>query len=749
MKDIRTVPSDGLKGLKENWKSDILSGFVVFLIALPLSLGIAMASGVPPMAGIISAFIGGMVISLFSGSYVTINGPAAGLIVIVLTSVEKLGDGDLAVGYPYFLAATVISGFFLILMGLAKAGKLGDFFPLSVVHGMLAAIGIIIMSKQIHIVLGVKPSSKNPLDLLAEIPYSIMNMHPEIALIGLLCLVIMIFLVFFVKNKNIKKIPAPLIAVIVGMILAAIFQLDNPHDDTIFGSKFHLGPEYLVNLPDNFLGGFTFPNFGKIGTIDFWTVVMTVTLIQGLESMLSASAVEQLDPYKRHTNLNKDVVAVGIGSVVSGALGGIPIIAEIVRSSANISNGAKTRWSNFFHGVFVFLSVLLIPEIIHMIPLACLASLLVITGFRLASPKEFIHMYHLGKGQLIVFVGTMIGILATDLLKGIFIGLGIKLLMNIYYGAKINELFKVKFHIERDSKDNDCEVILEDSITFSNYLFLKEKLMQVPIEKNLKINFCNVTYIDHTALEHLIRMRMDRNIQEKSLTSFVGLELLKPLSHHHLAARVKSDVELVSTKNLSSRQLKIAELAEKHNFGFSCTAEPANYHLKKFNLFAITRISHEMNFLHGILGEGETDFHISDIVIFDRGDIVKSQNNVMTGMLVRHLPYPLPEFVLEREHLIDKLFVKLGYQDIDFEEYPVFSDKYLLAGKDEDKIREFFTSKMIKLFESNPIYYLESKGGMLFIQMKQGVLNVLEIELLLMFAKEFLKLGVKQTEKVS
>jgi hypothetical protein len=503
-----------------------------------------------------------------------------------------------------------------------------------------------------------------------------------------------------------------------------------------------------VNLPDNFLGGFTFPNFGKIGTVDFWTVVMTVTLIQGLESMLSASAVEQLDPYKRHTNLNKDVAAVGFGSIVAGFLGGIPLIAEIVRSSANISNGAKTRWANFFHGLFVLLSVLLIPQIIHMIPLACLASLLVITGFRLASPKEFLHMYHLGKGQLFVFVGTLVGILATDLLKGICIGLGIKLLMNIYYGAKINELFQPKVQIEKDSKNGEYEVILEDSITFSNYLFLKEKLLQIPIDKNLKINFCHVTYIDHTALEHLMRMRMDRNIQEKSLTSFVGLELLKPLSHHHLAARVKSDVELVSTKNLSSRQLKIAELAEKQNYGFSCTAEPANYHLKKFNLFAITRISHELNFLHGLLGVGESDFHVSDIVTFEKGDLVKSQNNVITGMLVRHLPYPLPEFVLEKEHLIDKLFVKLGYQDIDFEEYPIFSDKYLLAGKEEDKIREFFSSKLIKLFENNLVYYLESKDGMLFIQMKQEVLSVIEIEVLLMFAKEFLKVGLKQTEKV-
>ncbi|GAB4331767.1 MAG: hypothetical protein OHK0038_06890 [Flammeovirgaceae bacterium] len=747
MKDFKSIPSDGLKGLKENWKTDIVSGFIVFLIALPLSLGIAMASGVPPMAGIISAFVGGIVVSMFSGSHVTINGPAAGLIVIVVTSVEKLGNGDMTVGYPYFLAATVISGFFLIIIGLLKAGKLGDFFPLSVVHGMLAAIGIIIMSKQIHIVLGVIPFGKNPLDLLAEVPHSLMNMNPEIAFIGLTCLVVMIFLIFFVKNKTIKKIPAPLVAVMIGMILSFVFQLDKPHDDLIFGKLFHLGPEYLVNLPSNFVAGFTFPDFGKIGTLDFWFVVITITLIQGLESMLSASAVEQLDPYKRHTNLDKDIMAVGFGSMVAGFLGGIPIIAEIVRSSANISNGAKTRWSNFFHGMFVLLSVLLIPQVIHMIPLACLASLLVITGFRLASPKEFVQMYHLGKGQLIVFVGTMLGILVTDLLKGIFIGLIIKVLLNLYYGAKLGNLFKMKVNIQKKSEGN-YKVEIEECITFLNYLLLKEKLLKIPADSNIQIDFCNVNYIDHTSLVHLVRMRQDKNGSEKGEMHFVGLELLKPVSHHHLASRVKSDTELVSTQSLTTRQKQIAEYAENKGFGFSCTAEPSNPKLKKLNLFAITRISHELNFLDGMLNEGEADFHISDIVIPEKGALSKSHTNQVTGMLITHLPYAMPEFVLEREHLIDKLFVKLGYQDINFDEFPKFSNMYLLAGREEEKIREFFNPQLIKLMENNPIFYLESKAGMLFIQVKQGVLSAKEIESLIDFAKSFVKLGVKQSEKV-
>lgn len=747
MKDATSsIPSDGLKGLKAHWKSDIVSGFIVFLIALPLSLGIAIASGVPPMAGIISAFVGGMVISLLSGSHVTINGPAAGLIVVVLSSVERLGNGNLQEGYPHFLAATVVAGGFLILMGLAKAGKLGDFFPLSVVHGMLAAIGIIIMSKQIHVMLGVKPHAKGPLALIAEIPHSIATMNPKIALIGVLCLMVMIVLVFFVKNKTIKKIPAPLVAVVIGMLLAMLFRLDSPRQETIFGKSFQVGPEFLVDLPEDFWAGFTFPDFSKVPTLDFWIVVITITLIQGVESLLSASAVEQLDPYKRPTDLNKDIMAVGIGSAVAGFIGGIPIIAEIVRSSANISNGAKTRWSNFFHGLFVFLSVLLIPYIIQLIPLACLASLLVITGFRLASPKEFAHVYHLGKDQFIIFTGTIVGILATDLLKGVLIGLFIKILIGLYYGINLRNLFKANLSIQqRDNKT--IEVSLAGSITFSNYLSVKEKIARLPLQADIFIDFTNVSYLDHSSLERLLRMRQDRNLLEQGKIYFVGLELLKPTARHHLSSRVKSATELVSVHHLSQRQQNIATMASKNGYAFSCTAEPYNTKLKKFNYFSTTRLSHELNFIHGLIDQ-QTDFHVSDIVVFEKGVLEKNHTHTFTAIFVQHLPYHLPDFMLEKEYFIDKIMANFGYQDIDFTEFPKFSSAYRLSGKDENKIREFFTPSLLRLLEDTPVYYMEAKASMLFVQPKEGVLSASEIENLIKFTRQFLSLGVKQATRV-
>ncbi|MEY4210221.1 MAG: hypothetical protein RLZ92_600, partial [Pseudomonadota bacterium] len=370
-----SLPKTGLPGLVENWRSDLLSGFLVFLIALPLCLGIAMASGFPPMGGIITAIIGGLVVSRINGSFVTINGPAAGLIVVIVDAVQALGQGDAMAGYRYTLAAIVIASALQVLLGVFKAGKLSAFFPSSVVHGMLAAIGIIIMAKQIHTLLGVKPEAKSLLGVIAEVPHSIINMNPEVAFIGLCGLALLIAWAL-IKQPTLKMIPAPLLVVLMGLGLGQYFDLDHIHQylflpdaEILPHHEFSVGPSFLVAVPENFLAGFYFPDFSKIADHEFWISVVTIWLVGSLESLLSASAVDKLDPYRRNSNLNRDLTAVGIGNMIAGMVGGLPMIAEIVRSSANINNGAKTAWANFFHGGFLLIFVALFPKLIHEIPL--------------------------------------------------------------------------------------------------------------------------------------------------------------------------------------------------------------------------------------------------------------------------------------------------------------------------------------------------------------------------------------------
>ena len=504
---LSVLPKTGIEGLKENWRSDLLSGFLVFLIALPLCLGISMASGFPPSAGIITAIIGGMLVSRINGSFVTINGPAAGLIVVVLGAVQELGEGDAMAGYRYALAAIVIASALQIVLGLLKAGRLSSFFPSSVVHGMLAAIGIIIMAKQIHVMLGVAPEKGSSLlSTIAQVPHSIFNPNYEIAVIGLVGLGILIIW-SLIKNPILKMIPAPLVVVLVGIALAKYFDLDHEHmylflpDASFLSPHDHtVGPKFLVAISDNFMSSFNFPDFSKIGTLEFWEAVISIGLVGSLESLLSAMAVDKLDTYKRHADLDKDLTAVGIGNLVSGLIGGLPMIAEIVRSSANVNNGAKTQWANFFHGTFLLLFVVLFPRLIHSIPLAALAALLVFTGFRLASPSSFAHVMDIGKEQLFIFVVTIIGVLATDLLVGVALGIVAKFLIHILRGVKLKNLFKIYFTIEQKNSET-IEVHIVGSAIFSNFLALKTQLATV--EKGQSIIFyLNQAYlIDHTVME--------------------------------------------------------------------------------------------------------------------------------------------------------------------------------------------------------------------------------------------------------
>ncbi|MDP3902408.1 MAG: SulP family inorganic anion transporter [Methylococcaceae bacterium] len=540
------IPLTGLAGLKQNWRSDLLSGFLVFLIALPLCLGISMASGFPPSAGIITAIIGGILVSRINGSFMTINGPAAGLIVVVLGAVQELGEGDPMAGYRYALAAIVVASVIQILLGVFKAGRLSSFFPASVVHGMLAAIGIIIMAKQIHVMLGVAPEKGSSLlSTIAQIPHSLVNLNPEIAIIGLTGLAILIFW-SVIKNPTLKMVPAPLLVVLSGIALARYFDLEHQHMYLFLPDAHFLphheetvGPAFLVAISEDFMSSFYFPDFSKIATLEFWEAVVAISLVGSLESLLSAIAVDKLDPYKRHSKLDRDLTAVGVGNLVAGMVGGLPMIAEIVRSSANVNNGAKTQWANFFHGAFLLLFVVLFPRLIHSIPLAALASLLVFTGFRLASPKTFAQVMGIGKEQLFIFLATIIGVLATDLLIGVAIGILVEFLIHMLSGVRLNNLFRIYFAIEKkqDEKNNDTYIInLVGAAIFSNFIRLKADLAALEKGKTVVFQLNNTFLLDHTVMEFLHDFQ--HNYEEQAgRCIFIGMEYLDTYSRHPLAAR--------------------------------------------------------------------------------------------------------------------------------------------------------------------------------------------------------------------
>jgi len=528
----KQIPLDGLAGMKQNFLADLQSGFMVFLLALPLSLGIAKASDFPAIYGLVSAIIGGIVVSFFAGSRLTIKGPAAGLIVIASEGIHEFGGG--LPGWHLILGAIVVAGLIQVLFGLFKLGKLADFFSGATIHGMLAAIGLIIMSKQIHFLLGVDPAElkgKEPLELFAMIPASLAHENAHLTEIGIACLGILI--VFsFIKNKHVKKIPAPLVVLLVAIPLGMALHVKT--DGAIHNFA-------LINVPsiiDSFKAQFINVDFS--GALNqpgvFIEYVILFTLIGSIESLLTVKAIDGLDPYKRKSNANKDLIAVGIGNTFSAILGGMPMISEVARSSANVSYGGKTRWANFFHGAFLLIALLLALPVINMIPNSALAAMLIFVGFRLAHPREFKHMWHVGIDQFIIFITTVIMTLSTDLLIGVGSGILLELIVNMIHGAKLINLFKTRVDI--DEHGNQLQLNVKGDALFSNYLGLQKKIYGLPKGKHVNINLSNCGVIDHTTLHALNDFKNDYH-NEGGEVIISGYALHKSQGHAETSTRVK------------------------------------------------------------------------------------------------------------------------------------------------------------------------------------------------------------------
>jgi MFS superfamily sulfate permease-like transporter len=521
-------PATGFRGFTENWKDDLISGFLVSLIALPLSLSIAGASNFPPMMGVVSAIVGGILVSFLTNSELTIKGPAAGLIVISAEAVNELGKGNVVTGWHLALGAIVVAGLIQVVAGYLRLPRLADFFPLSAVHGMLAAIGIMIMSRQIHLAVGIAPSElagKDPLELLSMVPHSLMHMEYHIAIIGLVGLMIM-FGWRYLSFSFLKKIPPAMVVLFVAIGLGRVFHLFEPSFADF---------EPLIK-PGDFSVAYNISFAGMSGALlpVFVKYVAMFALVGSLESSLTVKAIDLLDPYKRTSDASRDLRSVGVANVVAGMLGGVPMISEVVSSSANINNGAKTRWANLFHGICLLIFVLFLVPVVKMVPVAALATMLIFVGFRLASPAEFTDIYHIGKEQLIIFLVTIIATLSTDLLIGIGCGILTKMVIQMIYGVKLSHIFNPRIEVTM-SKDV-FSIHVPRAAVFTNYLSLKNKLEAIPKGQMVQVDFSITPYVDHTVMENITRYKNDYE-QGGGHMELIGFEHHLAFSDHPLAAR--------------------------------------------------------------------------------------------------------------------------------------------------------------------------------------------------------------------
>ncbi len=505
---------------------DLRSGFLVFLIALPLCLGIALASGFPPVAGVLTAILGGILVSFLGHADLTIKGPAAGLIVIALGAVQELGQGDPVLGYKRALAVGVVAAGVQIGFALFRVASVGVAMSPSVVHGMLAAIGVIIISKQLHTVVGAVPEAKEPLELLAEIPHSIAHANPEVLLLGVLSLLIL-FGMPLLRSRWLSRVPAPLVVLLVTVPLGIAFDLGHHHVYRFWGERFEIGPEWLVTLPGSLRDAIVFPDFSMIWTAVSLKYVAMYALVGSIESTLSVIAVDGMTPERKPSNLNRDLLALGVGNLVSAAIGGLPMISEIVRSKANVDAGARSRHSNFFHGVFLLVFVALAPGLLHHIPLAALAAMLVYTGARLASPAELGHVMKIGNDQLLLFTATLVVTLATDLLVGVATGLVLKVILHWVRGA--SPLSLARTTIDEEESQGERRLTIRGAAAFPALLRVRKAVASIgPDCRRIVIDLSEATLVDHTFLSGIETLSGELD----SSVAIDGLDQMHPVSSH-------------------------------------------------------------------------------------------------------------------------------------------------------------------------------------------------------------------------
>jgi MFS superfamily sulfate permease-like transporter len=541
-----------------NLKSDFASGLVVFLVALPLCLGIAMASGAPLFSGIISGVIGGIVVGYLSTSHISVAGPAAGLTAIVLTAISDLGAFDI------FLTAVFIAGLLQIILGFAKAGSISNFFPTNVIEGMLAGIGIIIIMKQLPHAFGYDSDFEGDLSFMqadgTNTFSSLLGIFDHIQLGSILVTSIsLIILISWDKLtflKKLKLVPGALVAVVLGVVLNEIFIAS--------GSSLAIAKEHLVSLPvptslEEFKSIIITPNFAGILNPQVWVVGMTIAIVASIETLLSIEAADRMDVQRRYTHTNMELKAQGIGNVISSLLGGLPLTSVIVRSSANANSGAKSKMSSIIHGVLLLISVLAIPFILNKIPLATLAAILLMVGYKLAKPATFKHFWEKGKYQFVPFIATLLAVVFLDLLKGVALGIIISIIFVLKGNLKRAYSFK-----KEEYEDGDViNIDLAQEVSFLNKAAIKYTLNEIPENSKVIISATDTVYIAHDVLDLIAQFKniiaKEKNIKVKLKGFKKAYDLVNsPETANHVSIEHYYDV---------AKRVMVKKEVSKENFG--------------------------------------------------------------------------------------------------------------------------------------------------------------------------------------
>lgn len=722
--------SNGLRGWKQSWKGDLRASVSVAFIAIPLGLGIGLASGVPPLAAVIPCVIGGLLIAWFSGGNVAVHSTPKMLIGVTAAAVVTLGGNDLFLGYRLFLAAVVVAGLLQFLLGLMRLGIIGDLIPASVIKSLLASVGVIIIVKQIPVLVGSHLHPKNIIELvrsLTEIGY---DANPVVVAIGLASLAIM-FLHSKVELPVIKAIPAAVWVILVS--IAYSYGLGIEEGGQLF--SFNYGSEMLIELPSNIRDAIVQPDFSIWKTSMFWNIVIAILVVSSIEGILSAKAIDRLDPLKRKTNVNRELQVIGLATSASGMIGGLPVIPGIVPSSVGVSHSGKSQLMDPFQALIILGLVVLLGSQLQHIPLAALAGILIHTGYKLVNPSEIKNIYNIGWDQLFIFSATLCVTLASDLIIGIGVGVVLTLAMHVIRLRSAVKLFTILFRPNvvsyQEDEDDSFHISMKGYSNFLNYPQLKKALDVIPSDAKIIVDLSLAEFIDHTVMEHLSEFE-ESHIRRGGQFEIIGIDTHLSSAKHALSTRFKgSKFNVRKSKSLTSRQQKLQNMADDLGWSFD---SGVTLFVKDFEVFHLLRHKTIDRVYNRITGTKRGNYRIClEDVDLHEGEL-QTKVATQTTLAVIDLPARIPRFTLEKEYLFDRLAALAGYDDIDFQNFKKFSNNFNLKGENEAEVREFFTASLIEFLESNMSYRLESSGDQLLIIGKQRLLTVTELTDLLAFS---------------
>ena len=720
---------------------------MVSLIALPLGLGLALASEAPPISGIIAAVVGGMVVAILGGSNVTIAGPGNGLVIVLLGAITTLGGGDMYQGYLFTIAAIVVSGVLMMLLGFLKMGRLADFFPASAIEGMLAAIGLGILSKQFHIMVGNNDASGSIIALLGKIPSAIIALFQNAdmsmliaAAIGIISLLIMIFY-SKIRNPYFHLVPAPMWILILSIGFSYFFVWTD--------APYPMSAEYLVNIPDDAIRNLAFPDFSKVMQKDFILAVLAITLIASIESLLSIKAVDKLDPLSRRSNVNKDLKALGLATTLSGFVGGLNVVTVIARSSVNVNNGATNRSANFFHALFLVLFIVLFQDQLRRIPLAALAAILVFTGYKLATPKTLQKIAKIGKEQIVIFLSTLLTTLFTNLITGIGVGILVTFIIHVLMNKSVTLFLShvskpnVLLFKEKDIDGGNFYVSIKYFCNFLNFYKLKNKLDVIPENQNVVLDFSLCNFVDHTVMEGLENYT-GTFVKKGGSIEIIGLDKHGADSTHPFAIRKILPLNKLNSigRYFTKRQDLLKATAKELKWTYNAEKNKKTKFLRDFVFFR----AREIPYVYNTLSDTNDRYKLFDVE-FTEGAFI-AREVVKTTVMHMRMPNEIPVFTLDKEGLLDFIYGLAGFKDIDLENHADFNKRFYLSGENSEEIKTLFTDELILFLESNPYYHIESNGSSLLILKKERLLSVKEIKAMLYFGKQLCKL-VQQLHPVN